>query len=57
VEGYSAQRPFHGYYFKTLTGQGPAARLDALGEGTATIAPAIDRYDPDATWKRTDDAH
>ena len=26
-----------------------------LGPTTATIAPSIERYDPDATWKRTDD--
>ncbi len=26
-----------------------------LGPGTAKVAPAIDRYDPDGTWARTDD--
>jgi hypothetical protein len=98
AQGYSAQRPFHGYYFKTLTGQGPAARLGALdyvvngamiggfalvawpaeygvtgvqtfmvsydgaayqkdlGPQTGTMAPAIDRYNPDPTWKRTEDS-
>jgi hypothetical protein len=27
-----------------------------LGPSTASVAPAIERYDPDASWKRTDDA-
>jgi len=97
-EGYAKQgRPFHGYYFKVLQGQGDAARLGKLdyvvdgamiggfallawpaqyrvtgvqtfivsyddvvyqkdlGPSTATLAPAIERYDPDASWKRTDD--
>jgi len=26
-----------------------------LGPSTATLAPSIERYDPDASWKRTDD--
>jgi hypothetical protein len=26
-----------------------------LGPSTTTLAPAIERYDPDASWKRTDD--
>jgi len=30
AEGYAEKRPFHGYYFKLLDGQGPAARLGAL---------------------------
>ena len=89
--------PFHGYRFKILTGQGPAAPLGKLdyvingamiggfgliawpaeykvtgvktfivgndgivyqkdlGPDTATLAAAIDRYNPDPTWKRTDD--
>jgi hypothetical protein len=97
-DGYSKRgAPFHGYYFKVLKGQGPAARLGTLdyvisgamiggfaliawpadyrvtgvqtfivsyddvvyqkdlGPETATIAAAIDRYDPDETWTRTDD--
>ena len=30
AEGFSQGEPFHGYYFKVLTGQGPAARLGQL---------------------------
>jgi hypothetical protein len=30
AEGYAEKRPFHGYYFKLLDGQGPAARLGTL---------------------------
>jgi len=30
VEGYSAGEPYHGYYFKVLKGQGPAAPLGQL---------------------------
>ena len=97
-QGYAAKEPFHGYYFKTLKGQGPSARLGKLdyvvggamiggfalvawpveygvtgiqtfivsydgivyqkdlGPQTPTLAAAMDRYDPDDTWKRTDDA-
>lgn len=98
-EGFAKRgAPFHGYYFKVLKGQGPAARLGKLdyvvdgamiggfallawpaeyrvtgvqtfivsyddivyqkdlGPNTATVAPSIERYDPDASWKRTDDA-
>jgi hypothetical protein len=29
-EGYAEKKPFHGYYFKHLEGQGPAARLGTL---------------------------
>jgi hypothetical protein len=29
-EGYRQKKPFHGYYFKLLKGQGPAARLGTL---------------------------
>lgn len=97
-EGYTSQSaPYHGYFFKTLKGQGPAAPLGQLdyvvngmmiggfamiawpaeyqvtgvqtfivsydgivyqkdlGPDTAKTAPAIDRYDPDKTWQRTDD--
>ncbi len=97
-EGYTTRgEPFHGYYFKVLKGQGPAARngeLDYvingvmiggfamvawpaeykvtgvqtfivsysgivyqrdLGPDTATTAAAIERYNPDKTWRRTDD--
>jgi hypothetical protein len=97
-EGYSAHQPFHGYYFKVLKGQGPAAALGKidyvvggamiggfalvawpadygvtgvetfivsydgvvyqrdLGSDTEKIASAMDRYDPDVSWTRTDDA-
>jgi len=89
--------PFHGYYFKILKGQGPAARLGELdyvingamiggfalvafpaeykvtgvqtfivsydgvvyqkdlGPDTVKIATAMERYNPDQTWQRTDD--
>jgi hypothetical protein len=30
AEGYAEKKPFHGYYFKLLRGQGPAARLGTL---------------------------
>jgi hypothetical protein len=26
-----------------------------LGSGTGVLAPMIERYDPDGSWKRTDD--
>jgi hypothetical protein len=99
TEGYGEKgKPFHGYYFKTLKGQGPAAPLGQLdyvvkdvmiggfalvawpaeyrvtgaqtfivsydgivyqkdlGPDTAKIAAAMERYNPDKTWHRTDDA-
>jgi len=98
-EGYSAGqgKPYHGYYFKVLKGQGPAAPLgqmdfvvkDAmiggfalaaapaqyrvtgvqtfivshdgvvyekdLGPETLKIFQSMDRYNPDNTWKATED--
>jgi hypothetical protein len=97
-EGYSEKGgPFHGYYFKVLKGQGPAAPLGEmdfviggamiggfalvawpaqhgvtgiktfivsyqdivfqkdLGRTTATIAPAIERYNPTSSWTATND--
>ena len=97
-QGYSKQgQPFHGYYFKVLKGQGPAAAMgemdfmvgDAMIGGFAlAAAPAqyrvtgvktfmvgpngvvyekdlgkdslktfesMDKYNPDKTWKPTDD--
>jgi hypothetical protein len=97
-EGYTAQgKPFHGYYFKLLKGQGPDApmgQMDFVIEGAMiggfalVAAPAeyrvtgvktfmvgpdgvvyekdlgpdtlktfqsMDRYNPDKTWKETDD--
>jgi hypothetical protein len=96
-EGYSSGEPFHGYYFKVLKGQGPAAPLGELdfvvhdvmiggfalaaspaqygvtgiqtfivshdgivyqkdlGAATSTAFKAMDRYNPDKTWTRTDD--
>jgi hypothetical protein len=99
AEGYSSRtQPFHGYYFKILKGQGPAARLGQLdyvvqgamiggfglvawpaeyrvtgvqtfivsydgvvyqkdlGPDTTKIAEAIERYNPDKTWRETDDS-
>ena len=99
AEGYSPgkTRGYHGYYFKILKGQGPAARLgqlDYLVEGvmiggfalvafpaeyrvtgvksfivsydgivyekdlgpeTLTIVQGMERYNPDKTWRRTQD--
>jgi hypothetical protein len=98
-EGYSVDKKsaFHGYYFKILKGQGPAAPLGQLdyviqgamiggfaliaapaeyrvtgvktfivgpqgivyekdlGPATLTIAKGIELFDPDKTWKVTDD--
>jgi hypothetical protein len=98
-EGYSAQRgqPFHGYYFKVLKGQGPAAPMGEmdfvvggamiggfalaaapaeyrvtgvqtfivgpdgvvyekdLGPDTLKTFQSMDRYNPDKTWKVTED--
>jgi hypothetical protein len=98
-EGYSTGqgKPYHGYYFKVLKGQGPAAPLgqmdfvvkDAmiggfalaaapaqyrvtgvmtfmvshdgvvyeknLGPDTLKIFQSMDRYNPDNTWKVTED--
>ena len=98
-EGYSAERgkPFHGYYFKVLKGQGPAAPMGEmdfvvggamiggfalaaapaeyrvtgvqtfivgpdgvvyekdLGPDTLKTFQSMDRYNPDKTWKVTED--
>jgi hypothetical protein len=97
-QGYSKQgQPFHGYYFKVLKGQGPAAPLGQmdfvvngamiggfaltaapaqyrvtgvktfmvgpngvvcekdLGTDTLKTFEAMDRYNPDKTWKPTGD--
>ena len=98
-EGYSAQggKPYHGYYFKVLKGQGAAAPMGELdfviggamiggfalaaapaeyrvtGVETFIVGPdgvvyqkdlgpdtlktfqSMDRYNPDKTWKETDD--
>ena len=98
-EGYSAQgsKPYHGYYFKVLKGQGPAAPLGEMdfmvggamiGGFALAAAPAeyrvtgvmtfmvgpdgvvyekdfgtdtlktfqgMDKYNPDKTWKVTED--
>jgi hypothetical protein len=98
AEGYSSkQQPFHGYYFKVLKGQGPAAPLGEMnfvvegamiGGFALAAAPAqyrvsgvntfivgsdgivyqkdlgpdglttfgnMELYNPDKTWRRTDD--
>lgn len=99
AEGYSANAGsgYHGYYFRVLKGQGPAAHLGAidyviegamiggfallatpveygvtgvktfmisnegvayqkdLGPDTLHVAARIERYNPDATWHRTND--
>ena len=98
-EGYSRSKglAYHGYYFKILKGQGPAAPLGQLdyvikgimiggfalvavpaeyrvtgvktfmvsyngivyqkdlGPDSLNIAKAMERYNPDKTWHRTDD--
>jgi hypothetical protein len=98
-EGYSAERgkPFHGYYFKVLKGQGPAAPMGEMdfvvggamiggfalaaspaeyrvtGVQTFIVGPdgvvyekdlgpdslktfqSMDRYNPDKSWKVTED--
>lgn len=98
-EGYTAQRgqPYHGYYFKVLKGQGPAAPMGEmdfvvggamiggfalaaapaeyrvtgvktfivgpdgvvyekdLGPDTLKTFQSMDRYNPDKTWKVTED--
>lgn len=99
AEGYKAQRgtPYHGYYFKVLKGQGPAApggEIDFVvggamiggfglaaapaeyrvtgvmtfivgpdgvvyekdfGADTLKAFQSMDKYDPDKTWKVTED--
>ncbi len=98
-EGYKAERsqPYHGYYFKVLKGQGPAAPMGEmdfvvggtmiggfalaaapaeyrvtgvqtfmvgpdgvvyekdLGPDTLKIFQSMDRYNPDKSWKVTED--
>jgi hypothetical protein len=97
-EGYAKKsEPYHGYYFRVLKGQGPAAPLGQLdyvikgvmiggfglvawpaeyrvtgvqtfivsyagtvyqkdvGPDTGKIAAAMERYNPDKTWRRTND--
>jgi hypothetical protein len=97
-EGYAKKsEPYHGYYFRVLKGQGPAAPLGQLdytiegvmiggfalvawpaeyrvtgvqtfmvsyngsvyqkdlGPDSVKIAAAMERYNPDKTWHRTDD--
>ena len=98
-EGYKAERgqPYHGYYFKVLKGQGPAAPMGEmdfvvggamiggfalaaapakyrvtgvqtfmvgpdgvvyekdLGPDTMKTFQSMDRYNPDKTWKVTED--
>ena len=99
AEGYTDHsKPFHGYYFKILKGQGPAAPLGKLdfviegamiggfalvaapadyrvtgvktfivsyegivyqkdlGPDTLRIFKEMELYNPDKTWKRTDDS-
>lgn len=98
AEGYSERgQPYHGYFFKILKGQGPAAPLGRmnflvegamiggfglaaapadyrvtgvktfivsyegivyqkdLGPDTLKIFKDMELYNPDSTWKRTDD--
>ena len=98
AEGYSDKtQPYHGYFFKVLNGQGPAAPLGQmdfvvkgvmiggfalaaapaqyrvtgvktfivgsngvvyekdLGPGTLKMFASLDRFNPDKTWKPTED--
>jgi hypothetical protein len=98
AEGYSTDSPpYHGYYFKVLKGQGPAAPLGEmnfvvdgamiggfalaaapaqykvtgvktfvvsyqgivyekdLGVDTLSVFKSMERYNPDNSWRRTDD--
>jgi hypothetical protein len=99
-EGYTIDQKsaYHGYYFKILSGQGPAAPLGELnyviegamiggfaliatpaeyrvtgvqtfivsndgivyqkdlGADSVNVAKKIDRFNPDKTWRRTDDS-
>ena len=98
AEGYSDKtQPYHGYFFKALNGQGPAAPLGQmdfvvkgvmiggfalaaapaqyrvtgvktfivgsngivyqkdLGPDTLKTFASLDRFNPDKTWKATDD--
>lgn len=96
-EGYTSKGPYHGYYFKILKGQGPAARLGRidyviqnvmiggfalvavpaeyrvtgvqtfivnqdgtvyqkdLGPDSLNIAKQMELYDPDKSWRPTND--
>jgi len=96
-QGYSQAKPYHGYYFKVLKGQGSAAPLgemdfvvegvmiggfalvaapaqyrvtgvetfmvshdgilyqNDLGADTLNIFKSLERFNPDKTWRRTDD--
>jgi hypothetical protein len=96
-DGFTSGDPFHGYFFKVLKGQGPAAPLGELdfvvrdvmiggfalaaapaqygvtgiqtfivshdgivyqkdlGPNTSMAFKAMERYNPDKTWTRTDD--
>ena len=96
-QGYTAGQPYHGYYFKVLKGQGPAARMGEMdfvvngvmiggfalvaapaqyrvtgvktfmvshdgivyekdfGPDTPTVFKNMERYNPDKTWRRTDE--
>jgi len=96
-QGYSQSLPYHGYYFKVLKGQGPAAPLGEmdfvvngvmiggfalaaapaqyrvtgvqtfivshdgivyqkdLGADTLSIFKSLERFNPDKTWRATDD--
>ena len=98
-QGYTSRaEPYHGYYFKILKGQGPAAPLGEmdfvvkgvmiggfalvavpadyrvtgvktfivsyedivyekdLGPDSLNIVKKMELYNPDKTWRRTDDA-
>ncbi|HZR58954.1 MAG TPA: DUF2950 family protein, partial [Terriglobales bacterium] len=96
-EGYTSKGPYHGYYFKILKGQGPAAQLGRLdyviqgvmiggfalvatpaqyrvtgvqtfivnqdgtvyqrdiGSNSLQIAKQMELYDPDKSWRPTND--
>ena len=58
-QGYtSSSEPYHGYFFKILKGQGPAAPLGemdfvvkgALGPKTLDEFNKMERFNPDRSW-------
>jgi hypothetical protein len=56
LEGYVDKRkPFHGYYFKVLKGQGPGVYRKALGPDSLKIVKNMGVYDSDKTCQPTSD--
>jgi hypothetical protein len=68
AEGYKAggdkPTPYHGYYYKILTAQGPYAKGGAydymvrqkdLGSTSAAAAAAMTKFNPDKSWQAVED--